>query len=238
MTGPRREPVPVDAERTEPIRPVADQAGQPEQPEQPEREFPTLMEQMGGVAGVIATSIPVIVFVVANLLLELQPAIITAVAAGVVVAVVRVVRKQPVMPAVSGLLGVGVCAFIALRTGEARGFYLPGLLISSAGFLAFTISVIARWPLAGVIWNGVNGHGHAWRQNPRMLRAYAGASLLWALMFLSRVVLQGFLYWADEATWLGVARLVMGYPFTILAVLGTVWAVRRADRAETAGTAT
>jgi hypothetical protein len=36
----------------------------------------------------------------------------------------RIARRQPVQPAISGLFGVGVAAFIAYRTGEAR-LYLP-----------------------------------------------------------------------------------------------------------------
>ncbi len=209
---------PVSAERTDP---------------QP-RSTPTLMEQMGGVAGIVASTIPVVVFVVANVLSSLQPALIAAIVAGVAVFVYRVVRKQPLQPAVSGLLGVGVAAFIAARTGEARGFYLPGLLTSAAFGLAFLVSVLVRWPLAGVVWHGINGHGHAWRRDPRLLRAYTWASLLWAAVFASRVVLQGFLYYRNEETWLGVARLLMGYPLVGLALLGTVWAVRRAQRAPAA----
>ncbi len=209
---------PVSAERTDP---------------QP-RSTPTLMEQMGGVAGIVASTIPVVVFVVANVLSSLQPALIAAIVAGVAVFVYRVARKQPLQPAVSGLLGVGVAAFIAARTGEARGFYLPGLLTSAAFGLAFLVSVLVRWPLAGVVWHGINGHGHAWRRDPRLLRAYTWASLLWAAVFASRVVLQGFLYYRNEETWLGVARLLMGYPLVGLALLGTVWAVRRAQRAPAA----
>ncbi len=200
----------------------------------PARPGPTLLEQMGGVTGVVASTIPVVVFVVVNLLSALQPALIAAIVAGVAVFVFRVARKQPLQPAVSGLLGVGVAAFIAARTGEARGFYLPGLLTSAAFGLAFLVSVLVRWPLAGVVWHGINGHGHAWRRDPRLLRAYTWASLLWAAVFASRVVLQGFLYYRNEETWLGVARLLMGYPLVGLALLGTVWAVRRAQSAPAA----
>lgn len=200
------------------------------QPERPERQFPTLLEQMGGVSGIVASTIPVGVFVVSNILLDLQPAIIAALVAGVAVAVWRVVRKQPLQPAVSGLLGVGLAAFIASRTGEARGFYLPGLIASAAFGLAFLVSVLVRWPLAGVVWHGINGDGHGWRRNPALLRAYTWATLLWTLVFASRVVLQGLLYDANEETWLGVARLAMGYPLTGLALLFTIWAVRRAHR--------
>ena len=93
--------------------------------------MPTMLEQMGGISGIVASSIPVAVFVVANLLFELRPALIAALVAGVLVAAWRIARRQRLQPAVSGLLGVGVAAFIAYRTGEARGFYLPGLIYSA-----------------------------------------------------------------------------------------------------------
>ena len=201
-------------------------AGAPEAP----RGMPTMLEQMGGISGIVASSIPVAVFVLANLLFELQPALIAAVAAGVLVAGWRIARRQRLQPAVSGLLGVGVAAFIAYRTGEARGFYLPGLIYSAVFAVAFLVSVIIRWPLAGVIWHGINGHGHGWRSNPRLLRAYTLASLLWTMVFVARLVVQGLLYSAEEETWLGIARLAMGYPLVGVALVGTVWAVRRAGR--------
>lgn len=195
------------------------------------RSTPTLLEQMGGVQGIVASSIPVAVFVVVNIVTALQPALIAALAAGVVIAVWRIARRQPLQPAVSGLFGVGVAAFIAYRTGEARGFYLPGLIYSAVFALAFLVSMIVRWPLAGVVWHGINGDGQSWRKDPRLLRAYTYASLLWTLVFVARLVVQGLLYQADEATWLGIARLAMGYPLIGVALLGTVWAVSRARRA-------
>jgi hypothetical protein len=194
------------------------------------RPTPTLLEQMGGVSGIVASSIPVMVFVVANLLLDLRPAVLTALGAGVVIAGWRIARKQPLQPAVSGLFGVGVAAFLAYRSGEARAFYLPGLIYSAGCGLAFLVSVLVRWPLAGVIWHGLNGDGQGWRRDRRLLRAYTWATLLWALVFVARVVVQGLLYRYDEETWLGIARLAMGYPLVGVALLGTVWAVRRAGR--------
>ena len=197
---------------------------------EPTRSAPTLLEQMGGISGIVASSVPVAVFVLGNLLLELQPAIIAAVGAGILVAGWRIARRQRLQPAVSGLLGVGIAAFIAYRTGEARGFYLPGLIYSAVFALAFLVSVLVRWPLAGVIWHGINGHGHGWRANPRLLRAYTFATLLWTTVFLARLVVQGLLYNAEQETWLGIARLAMGYPLVGVALLGTIWAVRRAGR--------
>lgn len=196
-----------------------------------EREFPTLLDQMGGVSGIVSSTIPVAVFVVVNLIVDLRAAVIAALVAGVLIAVIRVVRKQPLQPAISGLFGVGIAAFIAYRTGEARGFYLPGLIYSAVLGLAFLVSVLVRWPLAGVIWHGINGDGQSWRDDRRLMRAYTVATLLWTAVFAARVVVQGLLYNADEETWLGIARLAMGYPLVGLALLGTVLAVRRARRA-------
>jgi len=210
--------------------PPEPEAGDGRQREGRQREFPSLLEQMGGVQGVAASTVPVGVFIIANIIGGLQPALIAAIAAAVLVAAWRIARRQPLQPAVSGLFGVGIAAFIAYRTGEARGFYLPGLLVSGAGALAFLVSVLVRWPLAGVIWHGINGDGQGWRKDPHLLRAYTFASLLWALVFAARVVVQGWLYNVDEETWLGIARLVMGLPLFGVALLGTIWAVRRAGR--------
>ena len=189
---------------------------------------------MGGVPGIVASTIPVAVFVVTNILFDLRPALVAAVVAGVAVAVWRLVRREALQPAISGLLGVGFAAYIAHRTGEARGFYLPGLVVSAFLGTAFLVSVLVRHPLAGVIWHAINGDGQGWRRDPRLLRAYTLASLLWTVVFAARLVVQGLLYNADEETWLGIARLAMGYPLVGVALLGTVWAVRRATRGRTA----
>jgi len=221
----RIERVPADA------APAAEPADADQADDSARRSTPTLMEQMGGVSGIVYSTVPVLVFVVVNVITELKPALIAAIAAGVAIAILRIVRKEPLQPAVSGLLGVAVCAFIAGRTGQARDFYLPGLLYSAGLGLACLVSVVVRWPLAGVIWHGINGEGQSWRRDPRLLKAYTLATMLWTVVFAARVVVQGWLYNVDEANWLGVARLLMGYPLLGLALLGTIIAVRRARRA-------
>ena len=70
-------------------------------------------------------------FVIANIVLDLRPAIIVAVASGLLIAVFRLSRRQSVRHAVNGLFGIFVGAFIAWRSGDARDFYLPGIIISA-----------------------------------------------------------------------------------------------------------
>jgi hypothetical protein len=53
-------------------------------------------------------------------------------------------------------------------------------------------------------------------------------------VFLARGLVQRYLYDQDSTGWLAVARLAMGYPFTIGAVAISVLAVRRVRKIEEA----
>jgi hypothetical protein len=196
--------------------------------------MPTLWEQMGGLVGFISASIPVAVFVIVNWATSMWPAIWSAVGVAVAIAIWRVLRKEQLMPAISGIFGVAIAAFIAYRVGEAKGFFLYGIWVSMVLGGLFLVSLVVRWPLVGVIWSGLNSHGFGWHANPKSRRDYDLATIAWTLVFGARVVVQQWLYNVDETTLLGVARIAMGYPLTALALLVTVWAVRRVDRRDKA----
>jgi VIT1/CCC1 family predicted Fe2+/Mn2+ transporter len=85
-----------------------------------EEKQPTVLEQMGGVSGMLYSSLPVVVFVIVNFAAKnLMAAIISALAAAVVIGVVLAIRKGTIQPAISAVFGVGIAAFIAYKTGEA-----------------------------------------------------------------------------------------------------------------------
>jgi hypothetical protein len=188
----------------------------------------TLLEQMGGISGLIYSTVPVVVFVLLNTLFELGVAIWGALGSAVVITVVRVVRKEPLQPAISGFFGVGIAAFIAYRTGEAKGFFLFGIWASLVYGSVFAVSMLARYPLVGVIWSFLNGHGMAWRSDRKAMIAYQLATLTWVTVFAARYVVQNWLYDQDQTGWLAFARLAMGWPLTAIALVVTVWAVTRA----------
>lgn len=190
----------------------------------------TILEQLGGLSGLIYSSLPVIAFVPANSLWGLGPAVWIALGVAAAILVWRVVRRGPIQPAISGFLGVGVCAFIAYRTGDAKGYFLFGIYTSLLYAAVFIVSILVRWPLVGVVWGYLNGHKNAWRAHKSAVRAYDIATVAWALVFGARYLVQSQLYDADQTGWLAVARIGMGWPLTGLVLLVTIWAVRRADR--------
>ncbi|GHF64924.1 hypothetical protein FHX82_006185 [Amycolatopsis bartoniae] len=191
---------------------------------------PTLLEQMGGVSGLLYSSVPIAVFVLVNAFFGLQAGIWSAVGSAVAITVLRLVRREPLQPAISGLFGVAIAAFIAYRTGSAKGFFLFGIWASLVYGAAFLLSIVVRWPLVGVIWNVVNGTGTDWRRDKPSRFGYDLATLALAVVFGARFVVQRWLYDSDHTGWLAFAKIAMGYPLYALALLVVVWAVRRSDK--------
>jgi hypothetical protein len=201
-----------------------------------EEQLPTFSEQLasqlGGVRGVIESGIPVLVFVIAKLLLPLTPALIVAVSSALAIAIWRLARRQSVRHAVNGLVGIGFGAFLAWKTGSAKAFYLPGILISLGYGLALLGSVLIRRPLVGWVWSVVAAKGSTeWRENPRLVRTFSWLTVVWAMTYLAKVGIQAVVFHntpdTDPGTALGILRLALGYPPYLLLIAITVWAVRR-----------
>jgi hypothetical protein len=186
---------------------------------------------MGGVSGLIYSSLPVLVFVSVSSLAGLIPAIIAALSMAALIMVWRLVRRESAQPAVSGFIGVGVCALIAYVMGESKGYFLLGIWSSLVWAPVFALSVLIRRPVVGYIWGWVTGHDRGWRQVRRAVVAFDIATITWVLVFGSRFVVQQHLYEADQTGWLGMARIAMGWPLTALAALATYLAIRAAQRA-------
>lgn len=97
---------------------------------------------------------------------------------------------------------------------------------------AFTLSVLVRRPLIGVIWNlmRTSGPDPSWRADKVTLHAFDVATLVFVAVFAARFIVQQWLYDGGFTGWLAVARIAMGYPLLGVALLVTYWAVRRANR--------
>jgi hypothetical protein len=186
---------------------------------------------MGGISGLIYSSLPVVAFVPVSSAFGLVPAIVSALAVAALILVWRLIRRDSIQPAISGFFGVGVCALIAYLVGESKGYFLLGIWMSLFWAVVFTLSVLIRRPVVGYVWGWVNSHDRGWRDVRRAVLAFDIATMFWVGVFASRFVVQHHLYDADQTGWLGVARIAMGWPLTALAALVTYLAIRAAQRA-------
>lgn len=190
-----------------------------------------VMAQLGGVRGMIYSSLPVLVFVGTSRLLGLSAAVGAALGIATLILVWRLIRRDSVQPAVSGMIGVVVCALIAYMLGESKGYFLLGIWTSLLWAAVFAVSILIRRPVVGYIWSWLHGHDRGWRDVRRAVFAFDVATLTWVVVFGARFVVQHLLYQSDRTGWLVVARISMGWPLTAVAALVTYLAIRVAQRA-------
>lgn len=198
-----------------------------------------VVKSFGGWWGLLDSALPVVAFVIANLIGGLTPALWTGMAVGALILVLRLVRKESPQQAISGFLGVAVCVVIARYTGEARDFFILGIWRSALmGGLA-VLSVLVRWPLIGVVWEIFDPSAKSaepasdtkaarapWRRSKPLMRVYTWTTLMWAAAYAFRFFLERFLYNDNETGILGTVRLAVGYPMLAALVAVSYLAVR------------
>jgi hypothetical protein len=210
---------------------VNDKDAQPDEAA-PLPSFPEQMStQLGGWRGMVEAAIPITIFIVVNLIWSLQPALIASVGVAVLIASARLAQRRPIRYAVNGVFGIGLGAFMAWRTGDARDFYLPGIFISYGYAAGMIISVLVRHPIVGWLYSVLFTGGKAdWRGDRRLMRTFTWLTLVWAAVWIAKVSVQAWLWGADQEHLLGIARLVLGTPPYLLLLVITVWVVRRVER--------
>ncbi|MEU5599606.1 DUF3159 domain-containing protein [Streptomyces sp. NPDC020298] len=195
-----------------------------------QRKQRSALEQAGGTKGLVFSALPPVVFVVANNVGGLKAGVAAALLVALGIAVQRLTRKESIQPALGGLFGVAIAAGISWYTGSAKDFFLIGIWASLAGAVAFVLSVLLRWPLAGLIWNSATGKGTVWREDKRSRLYYDIATLVLAAIFGARFAVQQYLYQADEVSSLGFAKIAMGYPLLAVGFLAVAWAARASNK--------
>jgi hypothetical protein len=206
-----------------------------EEPEEPEPTVAEMVrEQLGGVRGLVESSLPLLVFILVNMATDLKPALWASVGSAVAIAGYRLIRRDSVRHALNGLAAVAIAAYIASRTGRAEDFYLVNIARNTACMLAFLISIVIRRPLVGYAWRFLSPLPDDWRSRPRLFRAFTLLSLVWGVSFAVRAGVQFVLWLAHNADALGVMSLVLGWPVFGGALALTIWYGRRALRADEA----
>jgi hypothetical protein len=99
----------------------------------------------------VDASLPTVAFIVANGIGGLTVGIWAAVVSAVLVFLLRLVRRESIQQAISGLFAVAVAVVIAARTGEARDFFVLGILRNAAIGVVLLGSLVVRRPLVGVV---------------------------------------------------------------------------------------
>ncbi|MGW6141465.1 DUF3159 domain-containing protein [Streptomyces sp. NPDC055144] len=179
-----------------------------------------LFEAFGGVRGLVETVVPGLLFVtIFTINKDLHMSAIAALAVSLVLVVVRLVMKDTVKHAFSGVFGVGFGVLFAMMTGNAKDFYLPGMLYTLGLAVAYIVTTLCGVPLIGLILGPVFKENLSWRtRNPGRKKAYAKASWAWGLILLAKCAILFPMYWWADTTKFGWVLIALKIPPFLLAV--------------------
>ncbi|MGW4164954.1 DUF3159 domain-containing protein [Streptomyces sp. NPDC004788] len=179
-----------------------------------------LFEAFGGVRGMVETVLPGLLFVtIFTINKNLHVSAIAALAVSLVLVLVRLVRRDTVKHAFSGVFGVAFGVVFAMMTGNAKDFYLPGMLYTLGLALAYIVTTLAGVPLIGLMLGPVFKENLSWRtRNPGRKKAYAKASWAWGLILLAKCAILFPLYWWADPTKFGWVSVALKIPPFLLSV--------------------
>ena len=199
--------------------------------EKPAVSTATFVDALGGGRGLFDSAVPATVFVLARIASgSLTTAVIVAVAAGLLIVLLRLLRGQPLQQALSGFFGLGIAVAFAKVTGKGEGFFLPGIVLTAAMGVGFVLSLVIGRPAVGGALAAYDPKYAGWRNHPPLLRAARICTAVWAATFFVRAGVASYVY-AREGDNDGLLLIVINavkWPLILGAALLTVSMVRRA----------
>ena len=174
--------------------------------------------------------LPPLLFAVVNSRYQLTVASIMAIALALLLAIIRLARKQPLRYAVGGLVGVMFASTIAYFSNNAANYYLPKIMSSAMFVLAALVSLIMGKPMAALTSHLTRGWDLEWYWRKDVKPAYQEVTIIWLLFFLMRLALQVILFRRGDVAELAWTNTLLGLPFTlvglILSYLYGIWRLR------------
>ena len=187
----------------------------------------SVVDSIGGVRGIVESMLPGLLFVICFVITRnVQTTVIVAAVIAVLQVAARLIQKQSLMGAISGLVSVGICLIWVWTSRQPLNYYIPGFITNAVYSVLLAISLIVRVPALGLVIESIRkmpteNFGawlHEWLDYKPLKRAYMYVTGLWIGVFALRLILQVPLYLAKRFVWLGAVRLIMGLPFWALAI--------------------
>jgi hypothetical protein len=100
-------------------------------------------------------------------------------------------------------------------------YYLPGIISGAVTALFCLLSVIIKRPL--VAWTSylTRRWSLGWYWHPKVIPAYSEVTLIWALFFALRTLIQFELFQLQAAGALGIVQMLSGWPALIILLIAS-----------------
>jgi hypothetical protein len=183
------------------------------------RELLEEFRSVAGKVGLLDTILPPLLFLLLNNFASFQMAMAGALTTAVVIAFVRLRRKQSLLYALAGLGSVGLAIALAFLLGRSEGFFLPDIVNGGLTIGLALVSLIIRKPM--VAWTSYLARRWPleWYWHSRVRPAYSEVTLAWLVFFILRLAWQVALFQGQDVSRLALVNVLTGWPATILLLI-------------------
>lgn len=173
---------------------------------------------------------PPIVYIIGNNLFGLRIGVLSAVSLAVLLATLRFFKKQSIIYALGGILGVVIASGFALVSDNAANYFLPRIMSSGFLLVASLVSIFVGKPLAAILSHLSRSWDFDWFLRKDIKPAYREVTIAWAALFLFRMILQWILFKRGNLVELAWATILLGFPATltvlVLTLIYGVWRLK------------
>ncbi len=173
-------------------------------------------DAVGGWRGGAESTTPGLVFVILFVLTrDLRTCLFASASVAVVFCVLRLVQRQRLTQALSGLMGVGIGVAWAALSGRGENYFAWGLVTASFFALVLLVTIAIRRPAVGEMLALVWELPGDWRTAPglsALRRRCLTLTWMWTGLFVVRLGIQWPLWQVGAVAQLGIAKLVLGVP--------------------------
>jgi hypothetical protein len=176
---------------------------------------------ISGRSGIADGILPPVVFVTVNAFAGVTPAAWSGAAVALLIVGWRLLGRRPLKYALSGLFGTLLATVLAIRSGRAEDFFLPGIITGALTTVAILASLITRRPFVAYSSWVTRSWPIEWYWHPRVLPAYMAATWLWAGYFGLRTAVTWWFYTNEQTEALAAFRVASGWPGLVALLVGT-----------------
>ncbi|MBN1659616.1 MAG: DUF3159 domain-containing protein [Anaerolineae bacterium] len=171
---------------------------------------------VAGRARWLDTIVPPLLFLIMNAWLGFRTAAWAALAAGGVITLLRLARRESPLYALGGIGGAALAAGLAWLSGTEAGYFLPGIVTGVLTVAALLVSIAARRPLVAWTSHLARRWPRGWYWHPRVRPAYTQVTWIWFVYFGLRTALQLYLFGAQATGALAAVQIALGWPATVV----------------------
>ena len=165
--------------------------------------------------------LPLLIFLITNPLFGVNVALWGSLATAGLFAIVRILKRESLVYALGGLGGVLLAGVFVKLSGSESGFFLPGLISGAITVILCVMTTVLNRPL--VAWSSFIARRWPldWYWHPKVLPAYSEVTIIWAVSFSIRLLLEVWLFQQEAVSALGITRVLLGWPYTIILLIAS-----------------